>query len=199
MRIYFSCLFALVAFTACQSVKLDATAPPGFDLTGTWKLNTRLSDPPPIKGAGKGEGAKKGKRQNKPKPEIGRRGNKRNAQARPLMVNTPMAFITRDFPVLASRKMQIEQNHDSLGVNYDRGGYRDVSWGQRDRGYWQVTAGWEDGVFIIHSKSSDQIVFERHLLSSDGKVLTVNLTYHDPVVDLKLTRVFDRASQNFSK
>jgi len=101
-----------------------------------------------------------------------------------------LAFAAADFPVLEARTLSIEQNRDSMGVNYDGDNYRDVSWGERQRGLWEVNAGWLDGVLLIRSEAPDAEATERLRLEGDRLVVDVEVSSGGET--LTRTRVFER-------
>ena len=168
-----ACVVALL--TGCGGLQLDEQAPPQFELNGVWRLDPLVSDQTPD-GRTVGEG---------PAPQVSRRSRRSHYAS-------SLAFIAHDFPVLATREMKIEQNADSMGVRYDNGRYRDVSWGERDRGPWEVYAGWKDGVLMVVSKAGDLDVVETYTLSGAGRVLTVDVDATGGGGDIQATRVFKR-------
>jgi len=85
-------------------------------------------------------------------------------------------FIEQDFPLLTSREMRIEQDAGSMGIEYDGGGYRDVTWGERRRGIWEVRAGWREGSLYIYSKAPDISATEIWQLSADGEQLSIQIS-----------------------
>lgn len=84
-------------------------------------------------------------------------------------------FIAQDFPLLVAREMRIEQDQHSMGIEYSRGEYRDVSWGERRRGIWEVRAGWHEGALHIYSEAPDTSAVEVWQLSEDRQELTIDL------------------------
>ena len=104
-----------------------------------------------------------------------------------------LAFVTQDFPVLRATEMVIEQSRDSMGIRYDVGDYRDVSWGTRQRGLWEVRAGWHEGDLVIVSEARDADAREILRLSPDGRQLTIDVRLSSGGDDLNITRVFRRA------
>ena len=103
-----------------------------------------------------------------------------------------LAFIIQDFPVLRAREMRIEPSGDSMGVRYIPGGYRDVSWGTRTRGLWEVRAGWHEGSLVILSVADDARARETLTLSADGRRLDVAVRIDARGEDLDVVRVFRR-------
>jgi hypothetical protein len=117
---------------------------------------------------------------------------KRDLRARDLS----MSFAAQDFPVLAAKTMQIEQNRDSMGVRYDGGDYRDISWGHRQRGLWEVHSGWKDGDLYIISKAHDATATQIIQLSDSGRELAVQIEIKSGDT-MTFYRVFERGSGTF--
>lgn len=143
------------------NVVLDAGAPAGFDLGGTWVLDPIASDVAP---------------------------DVRKLRARGVRI----AMVVGDFPVLRCRRMEIEQNADSMGIAYDGGSYRDVSWGVRQRGLWEVNAGWDAGELRILSEARDAEAEETMILTDAGRRLVVRVSIEADGDELIITRVFRR-------
>jgi len=105
---------------------------------------------------------------------------------------TVFAFIAQDFPVLLADRLHIEQSRESMGIQYEPGTYRDVSFGEKERGLWTVSAGWNaQGQFIIYSDSDDIRGIETHELL-DPSTLRVRLAVRADGGDLDLVRTFVR-------
>jgi len=102
-------------------------------------------------------------------------------------------LVVQDFPVISARRMRIEQDRQSMGLAYDGGTWRDVSWGSRKRGLWEVQAGWQEGQLVILSKAEDADARETFSLDSGGRVLTVTVAVRSGGESLQLTRVFSRS------
>lgn len=107
-----------------------------------------------------------------------------------------LAYVARDFAVLAAREMRIEQGPRSMGVRYDGRRYRDVSWGSRRDGLWEVRAGWHEGRLVILSDADDADARETFVLSADGRRLRVEVELASGGDDLSSTRVFARRPDN---
>lgn len=103
-----------------------------------------------------------------------------------------IAMVAQDFSVLHCRRMEIEQNADSMGIAYDGGSYRDVSWGVRERGLWEVNAGWDAGELRILSKARDAKAEETMILAEAGRRLVVRVSISADGDDLVVTRIFKR-------
>ena len=169
----------LVALGGCGSVPLDPEAPRGFDLNGHWVINRGLSDPPPNERRLQAEA-------DRALLEMGRRGQRRRMGM--------LAFVTADFPVLASKSMIIEQDPQSMGIRYESGAYRDVSWGQRRRGLWEVNAGWTNEGLVIASRADDASATETMRLREDGRQLAITIEIKSVGDAFSAVRVFDRVS-----
>jgi len=103
-----------------------------------------------------------------------------------------IAMVAQDFVVLRCRRMEIEQNADSMGVAYDDGSYRDISWGVRDRGLWEVNAGWDEGALRILSRAHDAKAEETMTLADAGRRLVVRVLVEADNDHLDITRTFVR-------
>lgn len=102
-------------------------------------------------------------------------------------------FIEQDFPLLVSREMRIEQDPGSMGIDYEGGSYRDVTWGERRRGVWEVRAGWRDGTLYIYSKAPDISAMETWQLSADGEQLSIQISVRGGAEGGEYRRVFRRS------
>ncbi len=103
-----------------------------------------------------------------------------------------LGIVLADFPVLRARELRIEQGRDSMGIYYDGRNYRDVSWGTRRRGLWEVRAGWHEGDLVILSDAKDAEARERFTLSPDGQRLRLEVEVSSGGQDVALVRVFRR-------
>lgn len=104
------------------------------------------------------------------------------------------SFMGQDFPLLVATEMRIEQDARSMGIEYARGSYRDVSWGERSRGVWDVRAGWHDGDLHIYSEAPDISAGEVWQLSDGGQRLEINIDVRGSR-DQKFRRVFRRLAR----
>lgn len=102
-------------------------------------------------------------------------------------------FMSQDFPLLVTTEMRIEQDAHSMGIDYARGSYRDVTWGERRRGVWEVRAGWYEGDLHIYSKAPDASAAEIWHLSEDGQRLEVNIDVRSGR-QMQFRRVFRRSA-----
>ena len=169
----------LMALAGCGSVPLDPEAPAGFDLNGHWVINLALSDPAPNERRLQAQA-------DRALLEMDRMGQRRRMGM--------LAFVTADFPVLASKSMIIEQDAQSMGIRYESGAYRDVSWGERRRGLWEVEAGWTEEGLVIASKADDARATETMRLRKSGRQLAISIEIKSAGDGLSAVRVFDRVS-----
>lgn len=173
------CLLAVVALTACSRIELAETNPADVRLSGTWILDESASDPTPNLRDGL-----RNRRQGRGPQEI-RQREIRGA------LGSGLSFIVHDFQVLSAQRLRIELNHDSMGIDYEPGVYRDVSWGLRERNLWEVYAGWEMDELVIISTANEMRVVER--LKRRGDELRVSIDIKADDESRKLVRVFQRA------
>lgn len=168
----------IVGIAACSEIKLAEQPPQPVDLSGEWMLDFAASENPDLLNAGA----------NIKQPD---RSPRSRRDARRLWGGSDLAFIAHDFQVLNADKMFIEQGSDSLGIQYDPGVYRDVSWGERDRGLWDVYAGWEETDMVIVSDATDMRVTERFDLVAPN-TLKITILINTDSEDREIARIFDR-------
>lgn len=174
-------LATTVLLSGCRAQPLDSSPPARFDLSGRWVLLADLSDLAP-------NGRRLSNTPVAPRPESRQQRSQRSRRDR-----GGLAFVAHDFPVMNAQRMTIEQNLDSMGIDYDRGRYRDVSWGERDRGLWRVVTGWTDsGDLVSRWRADDAKAQETYQLSADGQRLTVLLAVETGSDNLNLRRVYSK-------
>ena len=166
--------FLLALVTGCESLSL--AIPVGFDLTGEWLLDANSSDSAPDTKA------------------IRRAEDMDIARGKQKNVNASAAFVVQDFPIVAAERLVIEQNNDSLGIRYSNGTYRDVTWGRTQRNFWQIEAGWSNGVLVILSRRDDITGREEMRLEAAGSRLLVTVDVKTEGRDVRLQRVYVRGS-----
>ena len=167
------------AIPGCSGIDLDTVNPVGVSLSGQWLVDFGDSDLVPDL-------------RNRPQGRPSRRvQGSVNREALRVADGSALAFIAHDFQVLRADKLTIEQNRDSMGLDYQPGVYRDVSWGERQRGLWEVQAGWEEQQLVIISKARNMRVEERlQLISPDLLEVRVNIDADGE--QLEFLRVFNR-------
>ncbi len=169
---------AALVFSGCGATPLQDAPPTQFDLSGRWLLQADLSDAPP-------NPRKLGTAVLPPEPNRQQRSRQARRQAGSL------AFVAHDFPVMHAKRMTIEQSADSMGIDYDRGRYRDLSWGERERGLWTINTGWnEAGELVSRWRADDAVATETFALADAGKRLTVLLDVSTGNDSIKLRRVY---------
>jgi hypothetical protein len=103
-----------------------------------------------------------------------------------------LRLIAQDFPVLRATRLSIEQGGDSMGISYDGTNYRDVSWGARKRGFWEVQTGWVEAQLVIISKAEDADARETFTLAPDGQRMSVRIELEAGSESLAISRTFKR-------
>jgi len=160
----------LLALSGCTGIDLATVNPPGVNLSGEWVLDFGDSDAAPDL-------------RNDPQSRATRGAFGRGR-------GSGLAFVVHDFQVLRADKLTIEQNRESMGVRYQPGVYRDLSWGKRQRGLWKVYAGWDGVDLVVVSRANDLEVTERCV--SSGQRLTVAVAVEADGEQRQFKRVFNR-------
>jgi hypothetical protein len=172
-----ACLVTMMI--GCSGIDLDTVNPVGVNLSGQWLVDFGDSDLVPDL-------------RNRPPGKPSRRvQGSVNREALRVADGSAFAFIAHDFQVLRADKLTIEQNMDSMGLDYQPGVYRDVTWGERQRGLWEVLAGWEEQQLVIISKARNMRVEERlQLVNPD--LLQIRVYIDANGEQLEFLRVFNR-------
>ena len=171
---WFVAWFGVCMLVGCAGVELATVNPSGINLSGTYLVDFSASDPLPD--------LQPGSRSSSRKPVSPGR------EAMRMLNGSGLAFIAQDFHVIKADKISIEQNRDSMGIRYEPGVYRDVSWGEKQRGLWAVYAGWQDETLVIISTAKDLRVEER--LRREGQQLVVDILMEADGEKATLTRIF---------
>lgn len=177
------CLIALIGLWGCSGIELEEQAPTTVRLTGQWALDVEASDVIPdfrnrpiksrrISGQHSGEGNR---------PDYSDLDPSRSG----------MTFVAHDFEVLTAERLVIEQSGDSMGVRYVPGVYRDISWGTKQRGLWEVYAGWEGRDAVVISKAKRLNVVERFMLQTEDR-LVIRIQINADGDKVAVNRVFRR-------
>lgn len=165
--------------TSCATT-LDYDSPTTVDLTGTWVLDSELSQVvifPVTKASGKrarpqGGGRDGKQRGGRSKPDGQERPDRSSENG-----GTDRPKPNRDAAL--ATEMIIEQAVDSMGVMYQNGKYREVDWGEVERRAITITAGWADETLIIKSKDSRTTLSEFYTLNESRDVLTIKFDVAD--------------------
>lgn len=156
---------------ACAPLATDP--PTGFDMSGQWVLDAGSSDETPDIDA------------------IRQREDRQLVRGEPATAAASATYVVQDFPVLAATRLRIEQDADSMGVYYDEGTYRDVSWGDRTRDLWAVSAGWADGALVVRS-TRGAIRGEEVFTLEGGGLLRIAVSIHAGDERFRVHRVYRR-------
>jgi hypothetical protein len=157
---------SVLALAACSSVQ--PTRPVGFDLTGRWRLDPTKSDVAPASD---------------------REVDLEQAVGRP---RAP-PFRPTDFPLLIAEELVIEQDQQSMGIEYTGLTYRDVSFGERQWSGWKITAGWNElGELEVRMKRGPVRYHESYALAPDGNQLVIRAVVDTQRGERAIARVFER-------
>ena len=99
-------------------------------------------------------------------------------------------FIVHDFPVVAAKTVHIEQDDESMGIQYADAPYADYKWGRQVRNRWRIEVGW-NGESLVISKARDS-VRGSETYTLDGNVLTINVRVNAGNERVFLDRVYTR-------
>ena len=156
----------ILCLSACGSVQ--TAQPAGFDLTGRWRLDVARSDPTP--------------RAEMP------------ADIDPMRTGAPpVPFRPGDFPLLGAEELIIEQDQQSMGIEYVGVAYRDVSFGERKWSGWKITAGWNDeGALEVRMKRGPVHYAETYRLAPDRTRLVIHAMVDTQRGERTITRSFSR-------
>lgn len=172
----------LTSLAACSSTPtLSGVNPPGLDLSGSWVIDFSESGTVADLGAPRIAGTSPGRGMNR-------------RQALRIAKGSDLEFISVDFQVLKADKLDIELSKDSMGIRYSPGVYRDISWGERQRGLWEVNAGWEERDLVIISKAGSLRVVETLRRPSPNR-LTVQVNIEIDGGEKQIVRVYNRRNR----
>ena len=170
----------LVALAACSEIQLDERAPGGYEISGVWLLDEARSDAVPDLSK---------------LPARNKQRLSSRQRAIDIALGSPLTFIAHDFQILGANRLDIEQNRDSMGVRYHPGVYRDVSWGQRQRGLWEVDAGWFEGDLVVRSSADGLLVMETFVAEASDRLLVEIYIEADDIEPVTYARRFERLSR----
>jgi len=101
-------------------------------------------------------------------------------------------LVTSDFCILEARSLRIEQDARSMGIACDEGTWRDVSWGERRRGLWEVQSGWRQDALVILSTAEDAEAIETFRLEGQ-RVLSILIELNAGGERIAITRTYTRS------
>ena len=146
----------LICIIGCSTLDLDQRKPEKVDFSGHWELNLPLS-------VGVAEN-----------PRSGNDVFDSNQIKTEGLANTdlldPFVFVSHDFHIINAQSLTIELDPISAGLDYQPGTYRDVTFGERRRGLWDIYAGWDGDDLIILSRANKLQVMERISLVSPNRL-----------------------------
>ncbi|MFT6432334.1 MAG: hypothetical protein ACJAVI_000369 [Candidatus Azotimanducaceae bacterium] len=201
MRALLTLFLSVATLMGCSSLATEP--PPNYSLTGDWQLNNALSDSPNLAAIGKGSGQRKRSTRGQGGGHGG--GEKGRGQGRGQRGGSngggpPSGIAGRSnqapvsIQVLIANEMSIEQNDESMGIEYNGSNYRDVSWGERKRGQLNIETGWKENNLVIKTEGGPLPIEETYILSEDGSRLTVIIELEGGKDDKTFTRVFDKVT-----
>ena len=118
-----------LCLTSCSALDLDQRKPEEIDFSGHWVLNLLLSE---------------GATENSTSSKIVRAADQiRTEGMASADLLDPFAFVSHDFHIVDALSLTVELDPVSAGLSYQPGTYRDVSFGERRRGLWDIYSGWD--------------------------------------------------------
>ena len=176
MKFFYRITF-LLGLCACSH--LDTQSPGTADLSGTWELDARRSDPSPLV-AGSSQSELDARED---------RAAARYGEPQPMHFDGPMPLL----PMVSATQMTIAQDAASMGIDYPDSPYRDLKWGTQKHGLFRVDAGWDMQKLIIETRSEPLKIREIYALGDAGNTLTLTIDLIGKHIEkLHITRVFIR-------
>ena len=169
-----SFLFCLVG---CSGLDLDQRKPEKVDFSGHWVLNLPLS-----------EGVIENRRS---RNDVFNSDQIKTEGMATGDLLDPFVFVSHDFHIINARSLTIELDPISAGLDYQPGTYRDVTFGERRRGLWDIYAGWDGDDLVILSRANKLQVKERISLVSPNR-LRIIVGIEAEKKNRDFVKVFDR-------
>ena len=161
----------------CSALDLDQRKPEKVDFSGRWVLNLPLS-----------EGVTENSR---PQNDVFDPDQIRTEGMASADLLDPFVFVSHDFHIINARSLTIELDPISAGLDYQPGTYRDVTFGVRRRGLWDIYAGWDGDDLVILSRADKLQVMERISLVSPNR-LRIIVGIEAEKKNRDFVKVFDR-------
>ena len=174
-----SAAFALVLLLGCGGIDLAPVPTTLTQLGGVWQLDVSASD----------DAAPSMRPDSTRRSRSGRMST--DAEIRRIRRGSGLDFVAHDFHILDATMLEIEQGKLSMGIAHRPGVYRDITFGERDRGLWTVRAGWQERDLVIQSKTKGIEVLERYRLLGDD-YLSVEVRIQADGNDRSLVRAYRR-------
>ena len=167
----------LLCLLGCSALDLDQRKPEKVDFSGHWELNLPLS-----------EGVIENPRSRNDVFDSDLIKTEGLARADLL---DPFVFVSHDFHIINAQSLTIELDPISAGLDYQPGTYRDVTFGERRRGLWDIYAGWDGDDLVILSRADKLQVRERISLVSPNR-LRIIVGIEAEKKNRDFVKVFDR-------
>ncbi len=160
----------LVFLVGCAGINYEI--PQSFDLTGSWILDEESSDVTPDLS------------------KIQESEQRRAISGRQSDPTDSATFIVHDFPVVAAETLRIEQDAESMGIQFKEAPYVDYKWGRQVRNRWRIEVGWS-GESLVISKARDS-VRGSETYTLNGNVLTIRVRVNAGKERMVLDRIYTR-------
>ena len=164
-----------LVFTGCASITYEA--PKSCDLSGRWNLVVDASDPAPDV------------------DKIWDTERQASVEGRRSDPTASAIFIEQDFPVVKSSFIEIAQDDNFIGLQYEDTPHVDLNWGVQLRDGWYTEVGWI-GQSLIISKTREAIQgVEKLSLTESGDRLEVKVEVTANREKFSLKRVYDKEKE----
>ncbi|MYD45579.1 MAG: hypothetical protein F4W92_04435 [Gammaproteobacteria bacterium] len=164
-----------LVLTGCASITYEA--PKSFDLSGRWNLVVDASDPAPDV------------------DKIWDTERQASVEGRRSDPTASAIFIEQDFPVVKSSFIEIAQDDNFIGLQYEDTPHVDLNWGVQLRDGWYTEVGWI-GQSLIISKTREAIQgVEKLSLTESGDRLEVKVEVTANREKFSLKRVYDKEKE----
>ena len=167
----------LLCLVACSALDLDQRKPKKVDFSGHWELNLPLS-----------EGVTENSR---PQKDVFDPDQIRTEGMASADLLDPFVFVSHDFHIINAQSLTIELDPVSAGLNYQPGTYRDVTFGERRKGLWDIYAGWDGDDLVILSRADKLQITERYSPVSPNR-LRIMVGIEVERENRDFVKVFDR-------
>ena len=166
-------VYLLTTIQACVSVS-ESTAN-RIDLSGEWRLDGERSDPTPDLDA---------LRENEDKRLL------RGIETDPM---ESIQLVNLYFPIVSTNSILIEQEEESMGVQYEGQPYKDLSWGRHEYDGWTQRVEWNRDSLTVSTTRGGVRGKEIFKILDDGAALEVVISIRAGVERINLRRLFQRA------
>ena len=161
----------VIALVGCAS--LDYTLPETFDLSGSWNLVEEASDSFDLS-------------------DVWSDDDQRIIAGGDVDPTEFARFIEQDFPVVSSDSIRIEQDQESMGIQFQDAPYKDYSWGKQTRSGWRIEVGWVDDSLIIEKTRGNVKGTETYKWNPHSQALQIEVVVRSRGKSIKLDRVYTK-------